>query len=474
MSRTPFVSIIIVNYNGKHLLSDCLHSLTELDYPKDKYEVIVVDNNSNDDSAAFVHRNFPQFYLVRNQTNQGFVGGNNIGLHYANGEYIVLLNSDTTVDRTWLSEMVRAAYKPNVGIVNSKLYYAVPFLELTLSSSTIEKTDLDGSGNFSPLGVLLEDVICSRQELTDQVWYGNGFYRHLKQQIPCRWMREKATILVPFDQTLGNNNYRFTLHSPTGKKSQGASFSLSLGKTKLLEEELAGKQVRHFHIAISPKQASKHLMWLVQNAGNVVFSDGYGRDRGSLILRDGKETREFYERDSAYFQRPAQLLAFCGASCLIKRKVIDDIGFFDEKYYMYYEDLDLSLRAWLAGWDILYEPKSVVYHRHKASTNTIKGAFMLRHVEKNHLYFLLTYFPLPIFAIEFTLFILRLTMSYMQLIISNFRNNLPLYELMLQKYEARRQALKDMMTNSVYFLRKRHSIKFTRPEAKTRLWQMMY
>lgn len=474
MERKHFVSVIVVNYNGRKLLDECLRSLRKIDYPKHMYEVIMVDNNSSDDSVSFVHHNFPEVYLVRNEKNLGFVGGNRVGLTYANGEYIVLLNTDTKVDPRWLSELVRAAENPKVGIVNSKLFYATPFLELTLRSTTIERSEMDGSGNFSPLGILLEDILCARPDLTEQVWYADGFYKRESNEFLCRWTKGEAKILVPYDQYLEQNQYKITVRGPLVEKRSGAQFSLWLGKQKLEEGTLTANQIKQFTLTIEPKTASKKLTWLVQNAGNVVFSDGYGRDRGSVIWRDRNETKEFYERDSEYFDRPTQLLAFCGASCLIKRKVIEDVGFFDEKYYMYYEDLDVSLKSWLAGWNIVYEPKSIVYHKHKASTNSIKGAFMLQHVEKNHLYFLLTYFPIKTVLHEFMLLLFRLLINYVYMVVYIFRNNLPKYELLLQRHDARKKAVFDFIQNIPYFLSKRGLVKYKRPNAHRLLAERMY
>lgn len=474
MERKHFVSIIVVNYNGRKLLEECLRALRKIDYPKQMYEVIMVDNNSSDDSVSFVHHNFPEVYLVRNEKNLGFVGGNKVGLTYANGEYIVLLNTDTKVDTHWLDALVSTAQSPDVGIVNSKLYYAVPFLELTLRSTTIERTQMDGSGNFSPVGILLEDILCVRPDLTNLVWYVEGFYKREVNEFLCRWTKGEAKILVPYDPHVEHNRYKITVRGPLVEKRSGAQFSLWLGKQRLEEGVLAPNQIKQFTLTIEPTTAAKKLTWLVQNAGNVVFGDGYGRDRGSVIWRDRKETKEFYERDSEYFNNQTRLLAFCGASCLIKRKVIEEVGFFDEKYYMYYEDLDLSLRAWLAGWNIVYEPKSIVYHKHKVSTNSIKGAFMLHQVEKNHMYFLLTFFPIKTVIRQFILLLFRLTVNYAHMVVYIFKNNLPKYELFFQRHEARKKAVYDFIQHIPYFISKRRHVSYKRPQGRRLLAQKMY
>ena len=88
------VSIIIVNYNTKKLLSDCLKSIYE--QTKDlEFEVIVSDNGSTDGSIEMLKSDFPQVILIENNANLGFGTANNRGLSVAKGKYIFYLNSDT-------------------------------------------------------------------------------------------------------------------------------------------------------------------------------------------------------------------------------------------------------------------------------------------------------------------------------------------------------------------------------------------
>ncbi len=103
----PKVSVVVLNYNGKQHLADCLSSLLELDYPTEKLELLLVDNASADDSVAFVRQNFPRVRVVQNPDNLGFAAGNNRGAEAATGEYVALLNNDTRVDPQWVKELVR-------------------------------------------------------------------------------------------------------------------------------------------------------------------------------------------------------------------------------------------------------------------------------------------------------------------------------------------------------------------------------
>ncbi len=90
------VSIIIVNWNTKKLLRDCLTSIYEQTRSID-FEVIVVDNFSSDDSTKMVRAEFPKVILIENKENRGFAAANNQAIAIAQGRYILLLNSDTVV-----------------------------------------------------------------------------------------------------------------------------------------------------------------------------------------------------------------------------------------------------------------------------------------------------------------------------------------------------------------------------------------
>jgi GT2 family glycosyltransferase len=90
------VSVIIVNYNTKKLLSNCLESIF-LQTNEIEYEVIVVDNASVDGSNEMLRQNFPNVRLIESETNLGFGKANNLGIRNALGKYIFLLNSDTII-----------------------------------------------------------------------------------------------------------------------------------------------------------------------------------------------------------------------------------------------------------------------------------------------------------------------------------------------------------------------------------------
>ena len=124
------LSIIILNYNVRYFLEQCVLSvqcaLEQIDG-----EIIVVDNNSQDDSCAMMKQRFPNVKLIENKANFGFPKGNNIGVAHAKGEYICILNPDTVVSEdTFMKVLAFAKKQSDLGILGVKL--------------------IDGTGNFLP------------------------------------------------------------------------------------------------------------------------------------------------------------------------------------------------------------------------------------------------------------------------------------------------------------------------------------
>ncbi len=124
MKSTPVVSVIIVSYNGMHLLRDCLDSLRGQTFRD--FECILIDNASTDESVEFVRKHYPEVRIIQNQKNLGYGGGNNVGITASSGKYIALLNNDTKADANWLQRLVEAIEEDEkIGMCASKIlnYY---------------------------------------------------------------------------------------------------------------------------------------------------------------------------------------------------------------------------------------------------------------------------------------------------------------------------------------------------------------
>ena len=243
----PLISVVIVNWNGKHLLTECLDSLRAQDV--EDVEVVLVDNGSDDGSAAFVREFYPAVKLISLPENRGFAGGNNAGIGAAQGKYIALLNNDTRADPAWLANLLREAEAapPEVGM-----------------------------------------------------WAG-----------------------------------------------------------KILSYDNPG---------------------IIDNVGLLLYPDGLGRGKGRL------------EKDRGQYDLPGEALFPSGCAGLYRKEMLDEIGLFDEEFFAYADDVDIGLRARLAGWKCAYVPSARVYHKYSSSSSAY-SPFKAFLVERNRIWVLLKYYP---------------------------------------------------------------------------------
>jgi GT2 family glycosyltransferase len=121
--KAPDVSIVIVNWNTINLLKDCIQSIIE-NARQSAYEIIVVDNGSQDGSVEMVKQHFPAVILLENRENVGFVKANNQGFARCKGRYVLLLNSDTVILDHAIEKTIQYIDTDNqIGAVGCKLLY---------------------------------------------------------------------------------------------------------------------------------------------------------------------------------------------------------------------------------------------------------------------------------------------------------------------------------------------------------------
>ncbi len=275
--KTPFCSIIVLNYYGEKILKANIESILALDYPQDSYEIIVVDNNSKDRSRKIIKSFSSKYTNIRSlffNKNLGFAKANNIGVKAARGKYVALLNNDCLVDKNWLKELVTAAEKDKkIFAVNSKIV---------------------------------------------------------------------------------------------------------LYNTKK-----------------------------IQNAGIMVFHDGYGRDIGAIVKYQSQD----YEIDNGQYDKETKIYAACGAAVLFRKQIFDEIGYLDEDFFMYYEDVEISERARLHGYYIIYCPKAIVYHHHALSSIEWSPKFIFN-TEKGRLLHIFHNFPFRVFLTEYDNFFILAVLRF--------------------------------------------------------------
>ena len=111
---------------------------------------------------------------------------------------------------------------------------------------------------------------------------------------------------------------------------------------------------------------------VINNAGSVLVNGSWGGDRG------------FLERDTGQYDEPQDVFAWCGAGVLFRPGYLEDVGLFDERFFLYYEDTDMAWRGRARGWRYRYVPTAVMRHLHAATS--VEGSPLFQHfTERNRL-----------------------------------------------------------------------------------------
>jgi GT2 family glycosyltransferase len=274
-------AVIIVNWNGRHLLEQCLQSLVKQTYQN--FKIVLVDNGSTDDSVGFVQKKFPQVQIVELRENTGFARGNNIGISVAlknkSIKNIILLNNDTKVEKIFIEKLIVAV---DNNILNKK--------------------------NNNRIGVLAPKMLL--------------------------WQK--------------NNSQK-----------------------------------------------------IIDAIGAETILDGRGYNIGNG------------EIDRGQYDSQQEVFGFCGGAVLLKRVALEDIvrnnnwqqevkngillecqQYFDNYFFAYYEDSDLSWRLRLRGWRVVTVPKAVVWHLHSATAEPF-SFFKAYYLNRNRFLMMLKNYPRP-------------------------------------------------------------------------------
>jgi len=119
-NKNPYISVLIVSYNGRNLLKECLDSIEAQTFRD--FEIVFVDNGSVDDSANFVLENYPDVTVTVCRPNRGWGVGSNFGYPHCRGEYVYFLNNDVALEKNALEELASASVThPEIGIFASFL-----------------------------------------------------------------------------------------------------------------------------------------------------------------------------------------------------------------------------------------------------------------------------------------------------------------------------------------------------------------
>ncbi len=352
----PLVRVVVVNYDGGDMTLSCLRHLVATEWPADRLELVLVDNGSHDDIVTPVRAEMPSVRVVESASNRGFAGGCNLGLHEREGtDYVALVNNDAMVSPGWLRPLVTAlANDPQVGAACPKILFEGRFAEVTIESATHRRGRSDGRA----LGVRVGGATVGDVDVWPRVQLVTGFWGP-EGDTGEQWTAARATlrVLTPDDGAEHECRLRVTADRPT---------RISLASTPRRNDRVAGPEPQWLAVPLgNPRD-------VINNVGTVLVDDGYAADRGYL------------EADRGQYDTPDDVFAWCGGAVLLRGAYLDDVGLFDERLFLYYEDVELSWRGAKRGWRYRYVPGSVVRHLHAATS--IDGSTGKRYYDdRNHL-----------------------------------------------------------------------------------------
>jgi GT2 family glycosyltransferase len=355
----PLVHVVVLDYDGGDLTLDCLRSLVATDWPADRLRIVLVDNASRTPVLETVVRELPSVEVVRTDHNRGFAGGVNVGLHRrGNAEYVALVNNDATVIPGWLAPLVHSlATDPSIGAACAKLLFADDAIEVVLAAPTHRR----GRGDGRDLGVRCSGARVDGVDVWDRVQLVDGFWGD--ETMPAaeaggQWTAATARLRVPAHGPAPRLELRLAADAPVSVGAESGSRRTTLA----VEREPAWFVI----------DTDATPMPVINNVGTELAPDGYGRDRGWL------------EVDAGQYDAPADVDAWCGGAVLLRKEYLDDVGDFDEELFLYYEDVELSLRGRARGWRYRTAPESVVRHVHSA-TATNRSPLAAHYNERNRL-----------------------------------------------------------------------------------------
>ncbi|MDT7549641.1 MAG: hypothetical protein QOE84_2035 [Actinomycetota bacterium] len=361
MPSDPRATVVIVNWNGERLLRSCLDALAR-QQTSAAFHTWVVDNASSDSSVELLRTEYPGVRVLQNDDNLGFAGGNNTALRQITTPYAVLLNNDATPEPDWLEQLLAPFEEPGadrLAAVTSKVVFAPKFLPVSVRTAGFSP----GAHDPRQLGVQLFRVCVEGQDVTERVlmeratWgpEGEGPGRF-------RWTRPTADLLVPLPDGLPGPielTFRWAAESDKPVTVTWADGSVTLPASTTAED-------------VTVELAASTPVDVVNNVGSIVVTSGYGADRG------------YQEVDRGQYDEAEPVFALCGCAVAFRTAAGREVDWFDDDFFLYYEDTDLSWRLRAAGWDIRYEPKAVVRHIHSATSVEWSPTFVF-HSTRNRL-----------------------------------------------------------------------------------------
>jgi GT2 family glycosyltransferase len=357
MRAAPRVRVVVLNYDGGEMTLRCLDALRRLDYPADRVEIVMVDNGSIDGIVDRVRAEYPDVRVEEPLANLGFAGGCNLGIgDPAAGmyDYVALVNNDAVPEPGWLAPLVDALEAdPGLGAASSKILFADRYWGTKVEVPVTHER-----------GVRLSGLEVDGADVWWRAAFDEGFWgpeAPRAGEIGSRWSKGRGDVRIAAD--------------PGTERPKRMALRLSADSPRTVTLA-SGGDTRHVSVMTEPAWVEVDLPPephdVINNVGSNLYAGGFGGDRGYL------------ERDEGQYEEAVDVFAWCGGSVLLRPSYLQQVGLFDERFFLYYEDTDLSWRGRLLGWRYRYVPASAVRHEHAATSG--EGSDLFRYyVERNRL-----------------------------------------------------------------------------------------
>jgi GT2 family glycosyltransferase len=245
-------TVVIPNWNGRHLLGRCLAALHAQTYQD--FDVIVVDNGSVDGSVAYLREHFPEVHVIANAENRGFAAATNQGIRANQSKYVATLNNDTEAAPGWLAALVAGMeYAPDVGMCASTLLFAHRPEMINSAGIAVDRTGIawDRLGG-TPVAMLGDEPLevfgpCAgaalyRRAMLEEIGlFDEDFFAYM-EDVDLAWRARAAgwrCLFVPQARVLHH-------HSATGGEgSPFKSFHLGRNKVWLLLKNYPARELWH-------------------------------------------------------------------------------------------------------------------------------------------------------------------------------------------------------------------------------------
>ena len=336
------VRIVVLNFNGGDDVVRCVESLYAAPPSALDLEVVVVDNASSDGSPAALAARFEDVVIVHNPVNTGFPA-NNLALRDLEGvRYVGLVNPDLFVTPGWLDPLVTVLEDDlGVGAACPLVLFEDRFVDVEVTSPTSSP----GGADTRRLGVHVSGAVVDGLDVWPGVRVaGVDFGPEQGPGGMFRWTGDRTVLRIPVPSTGPvPATVELTVTSVLGPRRA----TLRCGDT-VVEVDTGPEPL----VVTVPLDGPPHD--LVNNAGSIVFDDGYGADRAYL------------EPFGPELDRECDVFAFTGGAVLFRPRFLDEVDLLDKRFFLYYEDTDLAWRGLAKGWRYRFVPRSVVRHRHSA------------------------------------------------------------------------------------------------------------